>query len=114
MLNKKNKLRVMMFLSVLLLGYGFIMLKHAKLSDKLNADLNTYNEEVLSPENMKIEYSSLECSGLVNMSCEIKKLRFTNLVGIENIETVKFSENTVMGEDMDKTIENLLHYMMMR
>jgi len=114
MLNKKNKLRIMMFLSVLLLGYGFIMLKHAKLADKLNADLNTYNKDVLTPENMKLEYSSLECSGLVNMYCEIKKLRFTNLVGIEDIETVKFSENTVMGEDMDRTIENLLHYMMMR
>jgi len=114
MLNKKNKLRIMMFLSVLLLGYGFIMLKHAKLSDKLISDLNNYNKEILTPENMKLEYSSLECDGLVDMYCEIKKLRFTNLVGIENIEIVRFSANTVMGEDMDKTIENLLHYMMMR
>ena len=114
MLSKKNNLRIIMFLSVSLLGYGFIMLKHAKLSEKLNHDLNSYNKNVLNPEKMKLEYSFLECSGFVNMSCELKQLRFTNLVGVENIETVTFSENTVMGEDMDRTIEHLLHYMMMR
>jgi len=114
MFSKKTNVRIMLFLSVLFLAYGFTMLKHAKLADKLHADLNRYNKNVLAPEKMKIEYAELECSGFVEMSCELKQLSFKNLVGIEKIDTVTFSENTVMAEDMDSTIEHLLHYMMMR
>jgi len=104
----------MMLLSVFFLATGFIMLKHAKLADKLHNDLSSYNKDVLSPEGMRLEYDFLGCKGVIEMRCEIHKLRFINLSGIENINVVTFSENMVLADDMHSTIEDLLHYMTMR